>query len=144
MNRPLREPAEVSIEFRDELLAQCWPDDTQLARLTGAAPWRDLAAYAAGLRAAGKILGVWSAAQEVYRHPDFQFDATGRVRAGIADLLAQLPGAGDRGGWRQAFWLYSPHALLGGRLPAEIFPENPARVIEVARREFADDRDACW
>jgi hypothetical protein len=40
--------------------------------------------------------------------------------------------------------LYSPHVLLDDRTPAELFIDEPARVIAVAREEFLGDREATW
>jgi hypothetical protein len=79
-----------------------------------------------------------------FLYPDFQFDRSGAIREDIAELLAVLPSEDDRGGWRRTFWLYSPHALLDDRTPAEIFVDEPTRVIAVAREEFLGDREAIW
>jgi hypothetical protein len=79
-----------------------------------------------------------------FLYPDFQFDRSGAIREDIAELLAVLPSEDDRGGWRRTFWLYSPHALLDDRTPAEIFIDDPTRVIAVAREEFLGDLDATW
>jgi hypothetical protein len=97
------------------------------------------------LRSNGSLLGVWDAPKRTFRHPDFQFDHHGQIRPEVADLLKILPGGDeDRGGWRRAFWLYSPHRQLGGETPADVFARDAQRVIEVAKREFQGDRDARW
>ncbi|SRR5258708_18456288 len=62
----------------------------------------------------------------------------------VAELLAILPDRDDLGGWRRAFWLYSPHALLEGRAPSDVFVTDPQRVIGVATRGFAGSQDAGW
>ncbi|MBL0040049.1 MAG: hypothetical protein IPP28_03150 [Xanthomonadales bacterium] len=93
---------------------------------------------AAALRAAGRLLGVWSKSQRTYLHPDFQFDGEGRLRPQVAILLATLPSEGDAGGWRRAFWLYSVREALDGRCPADVFPDDPSRVLALASREFGE------
>ena len=138
-------PGTVSaIEFRDELLEKGWPDDHRVAELVGKAPGPDAITYAIRAQASGDLLGVWSAPRYCFLYPDFQFDRSGTIRKDVAGLLAVLPSEDDRGGWRRTFWLYSPHALLDDRTPAEIFIADPARVIAVAREEFLGDREATW
>lgn len=134
-----------AIEFRDELLLEKgWPDDLRVAVLAGEAPGQEVAISAFRAQASGELLGVWSASRRCFLYPDFQFHHSGTIREDVAELLAVLPSEDDRGGWRRAFWLYSPHSLLDDRTPAEIFIADPARVIAVARKEFLDDRDATW
>jgi hypothetical protein len=92
---------------------------------------------AAVLRAQGRLLGVWVDAERGFRHPDCQFDGD-QVLDVMAGLLALLP-PGRGSGWSQAEWLYSPHALLDGRPPAELLATDPARVLAAARHESAED-----
>ncbi|WP_288831091.1 hypothetical protein [uncultured Paraburkholderia sp.] len=73
-----------------------------------------------------------------------QFDRSGAIRKDVAILLAVPASKDDCAGWKRAFWLYSPHPLLDGKTPAEIFVDDPARVIAAARKEFRVDRDATW
>lgn len=98
-----------------------------------------------------------------YLHPSFQLLPSGSVDPRLSELLHALacrPGfdpAGDRFGWRRALWLYRPHEQLselalalrgvvheerpGGaaawpdaaRTPAEIFPNGPQAVVDLAR-----------
>lgn len=133
-----------AIEFRDELLERGWPDDRRLAELAGEAPGQEATTSVIGAQASGDLLAVWSAPRHCFLYPDFQFHRSGAIRKDVAGLLAVLPGEHDRGGWRRTFWLYSPHALLDDRTPAEIFIDDPARVIVVAREEFLGDRDETW
>lgn len=136
---------QAAIDFRNELLAKGWPDGKRVAEMAGTTVRKNPAQYATRLRASGALLGVWDAPERTFRHPDFQFDAHGQLRSEVAELLALLPGANDdRGGWRRAFWLYSPHAQLGNETPAAVFPRDARRVIEVAEGEFRGDRDARW
>jgi hypothetical protein len=90
------------------------------------------------------LLGAWSAPRHCFLYPDFQFDSSGDIRKDVAEILAVLSGEDDHGGSRRTFWLYSPHALLGDRAPAEIFMDDPMRVITVARAEFLNDPEAIW
>ena len=133
-----------AIEFRDELLEKGWPDDLRVAELAGEVPGPEAITYAIRAPASGDLLGVWSGPRHRFLYPDFQFHRSGAIRKDVAGLLAVLPSEDDRGGWRRAFWLYSPHALLDDRTPAEIFIEDPVRVIAVAREEFLGDREATW
>ncbi|MEZ0603251.1 hypothetical protein ACAX43_14030 [Paraburkholderia sp. IW21] len=137
-------PKDAALAFRDELLANRWPDDTRVAELIGVPGGQDAVGHIRDLLISGALLGVWSDAQHRYVYPWFQFDSNGALLPEISSLLENLPGLDDGGGWRRAFWLYSPHALLDGGLPAEVFITDPIRVIEVARREFNRDPDAGW
>lgn len=133
------------IALRNELLARNWPDGKRVAEIVGAASRSNPHQYAARLRANAALLGVWVAAERTYRHPDFQFDDNGVLHPALADLLEALPrNEEDRGGWRRAFWLYSPHALLSGEAPADAFERDPQRVVQVAREEFSGDPHARW
>jgi hypothetical protein len=133
-----------AINFRDELLRNRWPDDRRVARSLEVSASADGRAHLAHARAARLLLGVWSEAQGRFVYPDFQFDRFGRLRPEVSELLLVLPGDDDRGGWRRAFWLYSPHALLDGLPPAEVFVSDPHRVVNVAVREFSPDYDSSW
>jgi hypothetical protein len=143
MNDP-ETSSQASIDFRDELLAKNWPDDQGVAELTGVLSGPEAGQYASRARAAGELLGVWCAPRRAFIYPDFQFDRWGKPRPHVAELLAILPYDEDRGGWRCAFWLYSPHAYLDNQLPAEVFARDPAWVLRVARDQFSGDRDAGW
>lgn len=133
-----------AIEFRDELLEKGWPDDLPVAKLAGEAPSPEAITSAIRAQASGDLLGVWSVPRHCFLYPDFQFHRSGAIRKDVAGLLAVLPSEDDLGGWRRAFWLYSPHVLLDDRTPAEIFIDDPVRVIAVARKEFEGDREAGW
>jgi hypothetical protein len=137
--------AKVATAFREELLGKGWPDAGRVAELARLPPEQKDAAHAAQTRRTGALLGVWSAPQHRFVYPDFQFDHSGALREHVAELLALLPAnKNDRGGWRRAFWLYSPHSLLDGQTPADVFANAPIRVIAVAREEFLGDPDAAW
>lgn len=137
-------PKDAVLVFRDELLANRWPDDSRVAELIGVPRDQDAVGHIRALRISGSLLGVWSDARHRYVYPWFQFDLNGALLPGIASLVENLPFPDDGGGWRRAFWLYSPHALLNGALPADVFITDPTRVIEVAKCEFNGDPDAGW
>jgi hypothetical protein len=135
----------VSIDFRDELLAKNWLDDKRVFEMTGTRPETNAHHHAAHLRATGALLGVWVTSNRSFRYPDFQFDTQHGLRPAVSDLLRVLPSnEDDRGGWRRAFWLYSPHGLLNGDIPADVFAREPQRIVDVAMLEFNGDSDAHW
>jgi hypothetical protein len=135
---------EASLEFRERLLASNWPDESKVVELIktphGAHPKSALAM----MRNRSMLLGVWSARRECFLYPDFQFDGDGRLIPEVSTLLQILPPEGDDAGWRRAFWLYSPHALLDGRAPSSIFALDPRKVLEVAKAEFNSPPDSGW
>ncbi|MFX1737974.1 hypothetical protein PXJ20_30180 [Paraburkholderia sp. A1RI_3L] len=139
------DPHQAAIKFRNELLAMGWPDGKRVAEMAGISPDKNSARYAARLRASGALLGIWDVPHRTFRHPDFQFDAHGKVLPEVAQLLKALPGGDDdRSGWRRAFWMYSPHPGLDAENPAHVFKFDAQRVIDVAKREFDRDRNAHW
>ena len=145
MKSALHDPHKVSIDFRDELLGKNWLDDQRVFEMTGTRPKANAHHYAAHLRVAGALLGVWVARNRSFRYPDFQFDTQHGLRPEVSDLLRVLPSnEDDRGGWRRAFCLYSPHGLLNGDIPAGVFAGEPQRIVDVAMLEFNEDSDAHW
>jgi hypothetical protein len=134
----------AAIEFRDELLGKGWPDDRRVAELADKAPRPGATTDAVQAQMSGNLLGVWSAPEHCFIYPDFQFTRSGAIRQEVAELLAILPSDDDGAGWRRAFWLYSPHTLLDHRTPAEIFADDPTRVITVAQEEFLSDPKVTW
>ena len=135
---------DASIEFRDWLFANNWSDDNQLAGRMEAQPGVDAKHALTEMRRGGMLLGVWSTLRRCFLYPDFQFDRTGRLIREVSLLQAILPAAGDDGGWRRAFWLYSPHSLLDGSTPSEIFAADPLQLIEVAKAEFEAPPHSGW
>jgi hypothetical protein len=139
-----RRSHDAAVEFRDRLLANNWPDDTTVAERMDAQLRIDARHALTGMRLGGMLLGVWSAPRECFIYPDFQFDNDGRLIPEISMLLRILPAEDDDSGWRRAFWLYSPHALLDGSTPSEIFALDPLRILEVANAEFNTSPDSGW
>ena len=91
-------------------------------------------------RQARRLFGAWDG--NAYRYPAFQFGPDGQPVAEMPALIAVLPrdpGEND-GGRDAAAWLFAPDAALNGRTPADMFVDDPARVIELARiRRDGDD-----
>lgn len=88
------------------------------------------------MRSGGVLLAVWSAPRKCFLYPDFQFDGDGHLIPEVSLLLQILPAEGDDAGWRRAFWVYSPHALLDGCTPSSIFAFDPLKILKVATAEF--------
>lgn len=79
-----------------------------------------------------RIFGAWHG--NAFRYPTFQFDTTGQPRAALPELLEVLPrDENNEVGRDAALWVYTPDAMLDDRTPAEVFSDNPGRVIALAR-----------
>jgi hypothetical protein len=136
----------------DQLLARDWPNSAEVGSQLGSASTTNAAQYASQLRAQNKLFGVWSTTDRTYRHPMFQFDVAGQVLPGVPDLLAALADPEDTRGWRRVLWLYGPRDELSGptsveaRSPADVFAEDPERVIALANadRKGLESADASW
>ncbi|MGY6184453.1 hypothetical protein ACW9YQ_07250 [Paraburkholderia strydomiana] len=134
----------AAIDFRERLLANNWPDESQLLELLKGPDGTDAKYDLTRMRSGGVLLGVWSARRGCFLYPDFQFDDDGRLIPEVSLLLRLLPAEGDDDGWRRAFWLYSPHALLDGRAPSSIFALDLRKILEVAKAEFIVSSDEGW
>lgn len=134
---------EAAEQRRHALLAMSWPTSERVGEQLGF-PVEVAAQAAATLRATGRLLGVWSSTQRTFVHPTLQFDAKGCVRPDVDSLLAALPADGDEGGWRRAFWLYGVRDALAGQCPADVFPNDPGKVLALARAEFEEHSQATW
>lgn len=138
-------PMAAQRQLREHFLTQNWPTSAEVAAQLGSDAVNQ-AQVAADLRKRGQLLGAWSHRGGTFVHPSFQFDDAGKVRPEVEPLLATLreltlnpDGAFvDRGGWRRVFWLYGPRAELDERAPADVFAEDPGRVLALAQ----DDLDA--
>jgi len=75
---------------------------------------------------------VWDG--RTYRYPKFQFDDAGWPRPETPALIQLLPRQSDGSNRDAALWLYAPDALLKGKTPSDVFPEDPERVLRIARR----------
>ncbi|MEA3180941.1 MAG: hypothetical protein QOI59_4464 [Gammaproteobacteria bacterium] len=132
---------QLARERRSQLLAQeKWIDAPAVHLQQGGRPdSQGVNNTASRLRRGGELLGAWNGRE--YLHPTFQFRRdSGLLMPEMKVLLGLLPA--DRSGWRQAFWLFQPHAQLGGSRPADVFPKDPKAVIEAARSDFeiSDER----
>ncbi|WP_156516640.1 hypothetical protein [Paraburkholderia caribensis] len=134
----------AAIEFRERLLANNWLDESSLLGLVRTSHGVDAKSAFTSMRSDGVLLGVWLARRECFLYPDFQFDDDGRLIPEVSLLLRILPAEGDDAGWRRAFWLYSPHALLDGSVPSSIFALDPLKILEVAKAEFNASPDSGW
>jgi hypothetical protein len=135
---------EASFDFRERLLANNWPDESSLLGLVKTSHGGDAKSAFTLMRKGSVLLGVWSARRECFLYPDFQFDDDGCLIPEVSLLLQILPAEGDDAGWRRAFWLYSPHALLDGSVPSSIFALDPLRILEVAKAEFNVSPESGW
>jgi hypothetical protein len=147
-------PEKATAALRDELLSLGWPTSAEVGQANDSQA-ADPALWAKTKRDAGELLGVWDPSINDWRHPSFQFQASGTLRTRIPDLLAALaeipyyrPEA-DPTGWRRAFWLYGSNASLAGvdgapRATAEVFVEDPDRVIQSARELAVFDPNVYW
>ena len=135
---------EASFDFRDRLLAYNWPDESTLPGPANMSFGADAKSDLTLMRNGGVLLGVWSASREHFLYPDFQFDDDGHLIPEVSLLLQVLPAKGDDAGWRRAFWLYSPHALLDGNTPSSIIALDPLRIVQVAKTEFNVSPDSGW
>ena len=124
---------EAALRRREQILAtEELLDDDAVRRVIGSEP-RDL-------RRANRLLGVWDGTR--FLHPACQIDRNaGIVRPAVSELLALLPR--ERSGWRAAFWLFQPHALLEGRTPAELLASDTEETLAAARSSF-DPGDTDW
>lgn len=93
----------------------------------------DPKAVAAQARREERIFAAWDGTR--FRYPAFQFGADGRPRAQTAMLTRVLPrDESNAVGTDACLWVFQPDGALDDRSPAELFPEYPERVIELARR----------
>ena len=98
----------------------------------------------------GRVLAVWVREEGEHRYPDFQFDREGQLISQMKPLLDLLRGPNgltdeaNQSGWLEVEWLYCPHVLLDGKLPADCFPTDPECVLATAREEFTPDFDSRW
>lgn len=135
---------------RRRALARAWPTSAEVSRQLGSTA-ENASHRANQLRRGGQLLGVWMPSEQAYRFPVWQFDANGAPVPPLAELLTLLRGPGGMStqerltsGWGEVEWFLTPHALLDGASPAEILPDDPARVLAAAQEEFQGPADARW
>lgn len=67
-------------------------------------------------------------------YPGFQFDENGRPLPVIGQTLDAL-GSRELGEWELALWFATRNGWLGDRRPVDLLADDPAAVVEAARRE---------
>jgi hypothetical protein len=87
-----------------------------------------------------EVFAVWDGS--AYRYPRFQFNDAGQPRPKTPSLIDLLQRDASGSNRDAALWLFAPDALLDGRTPAEVFPEEPERVLRIARRRRGIDPTA--
>ena len=92
------------------------------------------------LRKGRHIFAIWDGS--AYRYPRFQFDDAGQPRPETPSLIDLLPRDASGSNRDAALWLFAPDALLDGWTPADAFPEEPERVLRIARRRRGIDSTA--
>lgn len=114
-----------------------WLDPLEVGRRLNPAAG-DLAAVANQARREELLLAAWDG--ERLHFPAFQFGPGGRLREAIPKLIQVLPRDPDgHVGLDAVLWTFAPDAALGGQTPAEAFPDDPARVVALARRRLYGD-----
>ena len=121
----LRLQAEVREAFRRsiELLTSA-----MVGELGGSAA-RNASALASRWKSEGRIFAVPNGRADLF--PAFQFDAHGQPRPAVAEVIRHLARSSE---WGRALWWNAPSGWLGGRRPRELLDDDPAAVVEAARR----------
>lgn len=134
-----RDRLRASLERRDSLLhSEIWLSSDEVAiRISASIAGNDREQDIRRLRREGRLFAVRFEGR--YLHPDFQFDAKGRLMAAVKDLLDVLPTTDAN--WDLAFWVFQPTRALDGRRPADVFRQDPQRVVAVAKRDFLGDNE---
>ena len=83
------------------------------------------------------VFAVWDGS--AYRYPRFQFDNAGRPPPYTPALIQLLPRQLNGSNRDAALWLYALDALIEGKTPADVFPEDPELVLRIARRKRGID-----
>lgn len=82
------------------------------------------------LREENRLFGVRAGWR--WHYPEFQFDAAGWVYPEITAILIKLP---DEAGWSRLRWFLTPHSLLGGRAPLQVWNIDRGAVARAASAE---------
>jgi len=142
---PRPQPTEAA-EFVERFLADLLSDGERfldsdaVGRVLSGSRVADAKAAATRGRKEKRVFAVWDG--RTYRYPRFQFDDAGRPLRETPALIQLLPRQTDGSNRDAALWLYAPDALLEGKTPAEVFPEDPERVLRIARRRRGIDPTA--
>lgn len=136
------EAAEIVERFLADLLSdgERFLDSDTVGRALSGSRVADAKAAATRGRKENHVFAVWDGS--TYRYPRFQFDDAGLPRPHTPALIELLPRQRDGSNRDAALWLYAPDALLEGKTPADVFPEDPERVLRIARRKRGIDPTA--
>ncbi|WP_137915634.1 hypothetical protein [Rudaea sp. 3F27F6] len=134
-----RDRLRASLERRDSLLhSETWLSSDEVAiRISASIAGNDQEQDIRWLRREGRLFAVRFKGR--YLHPDFQFNAQGQLMAEVKDLLDVLPRTDAN--WNLAFWVFQPTRALGGKRPADVFRQDPQRVVVVAQKDFLGDNE---
>jgi hypothetical protein len=106
----------------------------QVAELAGSEA-RNTSALAGRWRREGRILAVDHHGTTYY--PSFQFDAEGRPKAVVADVLKRL-NSPEITPWQQALWFTTANGWLNGRRPVDLLDDEPQAVLAAATESFRE------
>ena len=96
--------------------------------------------YVQTARLDGKIFGVRVAGE--WRYPAFQFEPQCDFLAVIPEMTAVITAlVPDEQGWDQLHWFLTPHEILGGKRPLEVWAEDKNAVVKAAEAERWNGRD---
>ena len=138
-------PIDLNLVSATEALRSAWVETRCLTATEAgrrlAPDSKDPAGVAEHERRGGRLLAASDGARDYY--PDFQWDASSRLRGRLTELIAVLPRERDGSlGADAVLWMYAPDLALDGREPAELFGTDPDRVISLARRRRDGAPDA--
>jgi hypothetical protein len=101
----------------------------QVAELAGSEA-KNTSALAGRWRREGRVIAVDHHGSIYY--PGFQFDAEGRPKPVIADILPHLA-APSMTPWQRALWFTTANGWLSGRRPVDVLDDEPEVVVAAAR-----------
>jgi hypothetical protein len=131
--RVLRQPRVLQLhrqaEARDHFLRTVPTlTSSEVAELNGSTA-RNNSALANRWKAEGRIFAVNVGRTD--RFPAFQFGENGKPLPAVAEIIRLFQGETD---WTLALWFTAPSGWLGDRSPSSCLQDDPAGVVEAARR----------
>jgi hypothetical protein len=122
--------ARRNAEARATLLAEFGAlTSAQVAELAGSEA-KNTSALAGRWRREGRVIAVEHHGATYY--PGFQFDAEGRPKPVVADVLRHLA-APSMTPWQRALWFTTANGWLSGRRPVDVLDDEPEEVVAAAR-----------
>lgn len=134
---PLQSDREQVRRVRQEMLDKIKTFTSEELAAHGESTNRNASQYALDLRDAGKLFGVRFG--RVWHYPRFQFDREGGVYSEMKEVLLAL--SPDSRGWDRLQWFLTPHQILEGKTPLEVWEMNRRKVVQAAMSERWDGRD---